>query len=835
MSGKEFIELLNTGPPLDLSGWRLSDDDTRADRQFSFPSATTLPTNGYLVLFGGGRPRDIPGLVFADAGRIGNGLTNNGDRILLLAGASPDTVIDFTFSTSTNLNRSLTRSASASYVPHDQFPGRALFSPGQKRLLYTHFSIDTLHLTLGQPAADLPFRGHSSTGVDSIEASILRWQVEDKQIVEVSKDGRARGLRPGRVWVQAWFNSRILARGIVLVQLPVPPPNQPPRITSTPDTTVYASGHYRYHVGATDPEGSTLVYTFARAPSWLRLHYGTGVISGRAPPNAAGTAEVAFEAEDGRGGLDAQRFLLHILPRPSIHISEILPNPPAGLAGDANGDGQRQTYGDEFVEFYNSGPHPIDLNGWRVSDGDVGIRSQFCFPPATILPPGEHLVLFGSGSVNGERIFTDDGRLGDGLGNKADEIFLISPEGPDTLARVVYRLQHAANQSLAWPAADQPLLLHGQWPGRDPFSPGRARPVLQRVQLVPQKLHLTVGESAHLKLIGHYSDGQRRNLHRQPSWFSSHPRPLLLDKDGSVTASDTGQSVVSAHLDTFIANPCQVRVQFPLDSRVVFLPAWQNASAPPGRRLLFAVRPKEDETLTYRWTLNGRRQQTTNAQFSCTHSLSLSDTIQVEISSWRETAVRQWILRPNSPPLFQPPDDTLAIAGQSYVTHLRGEDPDGDPLLYFLKQAPPGVTLHPSTGELNWTPPDTGQFVIDVQIMDGYHNSDISHQLRVVEPPAKRHASSAPLQISTSPNPFNATIILEFHLPGEHPAPVSIHLYDIAGQSVRTLVEGILPPGRHAVRWNSDDDRGRSVAAGVYLYRITCDGQQASGKLLFLP
>jgi flagellar hook assembly protein FlgD len=46
-------------------------------------------------------------------------------------------------------------------------------------------------------------------------------------------------------------------------------------------------------------------------------------------------------------------------------------------------------------------------------------------------------------------------------------------------------------------------------------------------------------------------------------------------------------------------------------------------------------------------------------------------------------------------------------------------------------------------------------------------------------------------------------------------------LYDLAGRLVKSLLaEAPLEAGRHNVTWDGTDDRGRAVAAGVYLYRL---------------
>lgn len=50
---------------------------------------------------------------------------------------------------------------------------------------------------------------------------------------------------------------------------------------------------------------------------------------------------------------------------------------------------------------------------------------------------------------------------------------------------------------------------------------------------------------------------------------------------------------------------------------------------------------------------------------------------------------------------------------------------------------------------------------------------------------------------------------------------VTLAIYDLRGQRVRTLVEARQSAGRHTARWDGTATGGRRVAAGVYLVRLT--------------
>lgn len=69
------------------------------------------------------------------------------------------------------------------------------------------------------------------------------------------------------------------------------------------------------------------------------------------------------------------------------------------------------------------------------------------------------------------------------------------------------------------------------------------------------------------------------------------------------------------------------------------------------------------------------------------------------------------------------------------------------------------------------------------------------------------------------PNPFNPTTVIPFALPGAG-GDVRLHIYNLLGQRVRTLLNGPMAPGFHTIVWNGRDDTGRQVAAGMYISEL---------------
>ena len=79
-----------------------------------------------------------------------------------------------------------------------------------------------------------------------------------------------------------------------------------------------------------------------------------------------------------------------------------------------------------------------------------------------------------------------------------------------------------------------------------------------------------------------------------------------------------------------------------------------------------------------------------------------------------------------------------------------------------------------------------------------------------------------------APNPFRRETFIKYQV--SNAAPVSIFLYNVAGQLVKRLNQGLKQPGWHQARWDGTDERGRKLSAGVYLYRIFIGGRQFGGK-----
>ena len=81
------------------------------------------------------------------------------------------------------------------------------------------------------------------------------------------------------------------------------------------------------------------------------------------------------------------------------------------------------------------------------------------------------------------------------------------------------------------------------------------------------------------------------------------------------------------------------------------------------------------------------------------------------------------------------------------------------------------------------------------------------------------------------PNPFNPSTLIPFEISqGGH---VRLDVFNLLGQRVVRLIDEDRPAGPHKAHWNGTDAQGRSVAAGIYIFRLsTRDWHQARRLVL---
>jgi hypothetical protein len=102
-----------------------------------------------------------------------------------------------------------------------------------------------------------------------------------------------------------------------------------------------------------------------------------------------------------------------------------------------------------------------------------------------------------------------------------------------------------------------------------------------------------------------------------------------------------------------------------------------------------------------------------------------------------------------------------------------------------------------------------------------YEPSSADNELAVCKP-----------YLANFPNPFNPTTTISYQLSAD--SEVELSIYNIKGQLVKTLVDEVLPAGKHSMIWNSRDSNGNRVGSGIYFYKLKAGDFQKIKKMILI-
>ncbi|UCF71664.1 MAG: T9SS type A sorting domain-containing protein [candidate division WOR-3 bacterium] len=122
-----------------------------------------------------------------------------------------------------------------------------------------------------------------------------------------------------------------------------------------------------------------------------------------------------------------------------------------------------------------------------------------------------------------------------------------------------------------------------------------------------------------------------------------------------------------------------------------------------------------------------------------------------------------------------------------------------------------------------WSPSTGGDFIMRLKVIP------------LDEPGIEENAGSVLSTFSLAqivPSPMRTTGIISYVVPVAQ--SVSLMVYDVTGQLVRTLVDQRIEAGRHSVTWDGRDNNGKNVASGVYFYRLKGEEDNLTRKLIIV-
>lgn len=130
-----------------------------------------------------------------------------------------------------------------------------------------------------------------------------------------------------------------------------------------------------------------------------------------------------------------------------------------------------------------------------------------------------------------------------------------------------------------------------------------------------------------------------------------------------------------------------------------------------------------------------------------------------------------------------------------------------------------GDSLFFDNSTSHWYQPifaDHTMYVLTENGLTAYWNASTS-----VEESETTELPRSSLLTQNYPNPFNLSTDIRYQIAdSRYPLHTTLRIYNILGQEVRTMVEGIKEPGYYTVTWDGKDNAESGLPSGVYFYQL---------------
>ncbi len=168
---------------------------------------------------------------------------------------------------------------------------------------------------------------------------------------------------------------------------------------------------------------------------------------------------------------------------------------------------------------------------------------------------------------------------------------------------------------------------------------------------------------------------------------------------------------------------------------------------------------------------------------------------------------------------------------------------DGDPLFLLSGNDPYQLTLESPCVDTG-TPDTTGFFLPPWDLLHNYRVWDGDDDgIAIIDMGCYEFGADTvgvfnnelPLinyELRNYPNPFNPETKIVFNLPES--GRVKLEIFNIKGQKVKTLADSFFEKSAHSVIWKGKDDNNKSVASGVYFYKLITPSKSITKRMLLL-
>ena len=187
-----------------------------------------------------------------------------------------------------------------------------------------------------------------------------------------------------------------------------------------------------------------------------------------------------------------------------------------------------------------------------------------------------------------------------------------------------------------------------------------------------------------------------------------------------------------------------------------------------------------------------------------------------------------------------PVGETNPIAGVSYTYTTSGASSNLGHMVEYSFNWGDGMTSSWSTSTSashSWSTTGSMNITVTARCQAHPDKTSTSDPLTVTVVPSTQVEvkPEIPLSFSVSqnyPNPFNPVTTIQYTLP--KPANVRLEIFNLYGEHVRTLVAENQSTGYYTVYWDGNDERGRAVGSGVYIYSLQAGEFVAKRKMILV-
>jgi hypothetical protein len=546
------------------------------------------------------------------------------------------------------------------------------------------------------------------------------------------------------------------------IQVVVDSENQAPRFVSTPGTAAIVERSYSYQARAADANSDPLQFDLVVKPEGMTVDAATGMVNWRPKGDQVGPHDVFLRVRDGRGGMDLQTYQIVVSPANTAPVITSEPVSPAAIntpyryevcAQDAEGD--VLTY---RLENAPAGMTMHALTGvvnWTPTAGQLGshrvvvvvadaagaeARQAFTLEAAAVLANRAPEIRSTPRTVL---------RFGDGYFYAVDAVDADADPITFTLENAPAGMSVDANGLLRWtPTAaqfglNQVSLLVSDGRGgtaRQSFTIDvRAQSInkLPAITSVPL-LSAVAGKQYAYNARANDAEGDPLvwSLDVAPSGMSVNfrkgtvrwtPEPYQVGTHQVVLRAADAQGGFALQSFTIVVRPGNSPPAITSVPTVLagvgFLYSYDvEAVDPDGDVLGFALAAG---------TPAGMSIDPSTGSIQWTPDLSQlgQHAVGVLVQDGQGGTVAQtWTLivgpdAPNQAPVIHSMPVLGSLPGEDYQYQVAASDPEGDLLTYTLGRAPAGLTLHPTTGLMEWTPAAEGRFPVYFWVSDPSGNT----------------------------------------------------------------------------------------------------------------